>query len=379
MALKTPVPKYAVFLDGRELPYGVDQIGWSYRLRTTTQDTLGGRVIQLLGIESDRLRLKAQSGSRQNLLRVAERVQGIMAHHIQTHAPVELWIPQKNWRFSVYVNSMPSIGDQVTATSYPYTLTCQVDDDFGLADNYLLTTHFDKLQAGIGYTQGYHGGADALASLTSGEFIFDSGLDDPVLQAIARLRDFQAGGSGRNQVPYGADPSTYGAATPGYGGTNGGVDVGPPVERGTSPRGYQNRLERYDHVQLAKLARGAGLATYDAIYTAVGVALRESGGNTWAFNDGTSENGDGLGRDYSCGFWQINMKGSLMQDRLARYNLRSFEDLFIPQVNARVMSQMSNQGTSWSPWTIQGDHTRGISSENRRLAAEAARQVMGGG
>jgi len=94
-----------------------------------------------------------------------------------------------------------------------------------------------------------------------------------------------------------------------------------------------------DLVQILKNAgfSGASLAT------AYGIVKAESGGRAKALNDTRP--------DLSYGLFQINMIDKLGPARRERFGLSSNEDLFDPNVNARVAYQISNGGTNFKPWT----------------------------
>lgn len=83
-----------------------------------------------------------------------------------------------------------------------------------------------------------------------------------------------------------------------------------------------------------------------ALREAWAVAMKESTGRPNAHNDNPSTG------DNSYGLFQINMKGSLGPDRLERYGLESYEDLFDPRTNAEIAYQMSKGGTNWGAWGI---------------------------
>ncbi len=84
---------------------------------------------------------------------------------------------------------------------------------------------------------------------------------------------------------------------------------------------------------------------------AVAVARAESGAHPTAHNTNASTG------DNSYGLFQINMIGNLGPERLHQYGLTSNDQLFDPATNARVAYQLSNHGTSWTPWTT---YTRGL-------------------
>jgi hypothetical protein len=90
-----------------------------------------------------------------------------------------------------------------------------------------------------------------------------------------------------------------------------------------------------------------------ALEEAWAVAMKESTGRPTAHNDNPNTG------DNSYGLFQINMRGSLGPDRLQRYGLSSYEDLFDPYTNATVAYQMSKSGTNWGPWGIGSDAYNG--------------------
>ena len=147
-----------VLLDGFELPYGIDKISWTYRLRTVSQDTLGGRVIQVLGVHIDEMRLSARAGSRVKLLQVADKVASILAKQIETERPVQLLVDSKGWDFQVFLKQMPELGWRVETVSYPFELVLQIDEDAGLVSPTLLRDQLSKVATSIGYNRAWSGG-----------------------------------------------------------------------------------------------------------------------------------------------------------------------------------------------------------------------------
>ena len=81
-----------------------------------------------------------------------------------------------------------------------------------------------------------------------------------------------------------------------------------------------------------------------ALKTAWAVARVESNGRPLALNDNIRTG------DKSYGIFQINMLGSMGQDRRDKFNLESNEDLFDPVKNAEIAYHMSDGGKDWSAW-----------------------------
>ena len=94
------------------------------------------------------------------------------------------------------------------------------------------------------------------------------------------------------------------------------------------------------------------------------VAMRESRGHHNSHNDNPATG------DNSYGLFQINMLGSLGEQRRAKYGLEHNTDLFNPIRNAKIAYQMSNGGTNWSSWGI------GKSSYNRGVSEPAVREWL---
>jgi murein DD-endopeptidase MepM/ murein hydrolase activator NlpD len=78
------------------------------------------------------------------------------------------------------------------------------------------------------------------------------------------------------------------------------------------------------------------------------------------------------GFDRSYGLWQVNMKDKMGPERLAKYNLKANEDLYIPEVNARIMVDMSAKGTNWKPW---GAYTSGAYEKYLDEATKAVKDL----
>ena len=106
---------------------------------------------------------------------------------------------------------------------------------------------------------------------------------------------------------------------------------------------YENSVSLTDS-QLRELLMAVGFEG-EALKMAWAVAKKESNGSPLAFN-GNKKTGD-----HSFGLFQINMNGSLMQDRIKKFNLNSASDLFNPVRNAEIAYHMSNGGKNWSSWT----------------------------
>jgi hypothetical protein len=96
-----------------------------------------------------------------------------------------------------------------------------------------------------------------------------------------------------------------------------------------------------DH-ELISILKQAGFSGY-ALKYAWAIAVKESTKRPMAYN-----------KSSDCyGLFQINMSGSLGTNRVAKYNLKSEDDLFDALTNAKIAYQMSSGGKNWSAWSTE--------------------------
>ena len=105
---------------------------------------------------------------------------------------------------------------------------------------------------------------------------------------------------------------------------------------------YVNADELTD-TQLIELLQAVGFKGQD-LKEAWAIAKKESHGNP------LSHNGNRKTGDNSYGLFQVNMLGSLGEDRRDKFNLVSNAELFNPVVNAQIAYFMSGGGKDWSAW-----------------------------
>jgi len=105
---------------------------------------------------------------------------------------------------------------------------------------------------------------------------------------------------------------------------------------------YSNADSLTDH-DLVNLLSAVGFKG-KALREAWAIVKKESHGNP------LSHNGNRKTGDNSYGLFQINMLGSLGEDRRDKFSLDSNVELLNPVVNAQIAYHMSNQGKDWSAW-----------------------------
>ena len=96
---------------------------------------------------------------------------------------------------------------------------------------------------------------------------------------------------------------------------------------------------------LVELLRAVGFEG-KALKVAYAVAKKESNGRPLAHN-GNVNTGDN-----SYGIFQINMLGSLGEDRREKFQLKTNKDLLEPVTNAKIAYHMSKGGENWSAWKV---------------------------
>ena len=95
-----------------------------------------------------------------------------------------------------------------------------------------------------------------------------------------------------------------------------------------------------------------------SLKTAWAVVMRESRGNADSHNK-TSSTGDN-----SYGLFQINMLGSLGEDRREKFGIKSNAELFDPVTNAQAAFYMTSRGEDFGSWGLGPNAYDGSSSES---------------
>lgn len=232
--------------------FNPDAANWSYQNNISSQDTLGGRVVQLLSVSVQGVTITGRAGSRGELQRLADNVKEIMNYHVRTQRPVQFKVPSRNWNFLVYVQAMPQVGWDVAATSYPYSLTLAVEEDLaGVFTKKLESAALERIAGGIGYNPDIHGGNTAAFT----EFV------DTVLKLAPDTVTSNGGGGSDGQ--YSGDM-----------GSVKGLTSGPTTQA---------------VVTIIKAVQGefpnvSGAGTYSCRGTASGGFSQHSAGNAWDIN-----------------------------------------------------------------------------------------------
>jgi hypothetical protein len=132
-----------------------NEIWWDYELITHTEETYGGRVVQILGLKLGDLSVKIECGGGgwDYLMMVVNFLRDLVtAQRGGQHA--EFAYTTRGWRLGVYAISVP-FGDQVTATTREILVTFKIQQDItGLLSQGTLDVELSRITAGI-YPPGY--------------------------------------------------------------------------------------------------------------------------------------------------------------------------------------------------------------------------------
>lgn len=123
--------------------------------------------------------------------------------------------------------------------------------------------------------------------------------------------------------------------------------VTPSTIRVNTLARYHN-ADKITRTELVELLHAVGFKG-KALREAWAIVMKESHGDPLSHN-GNRETGDN-----SYGLFQVNMIGSLGEDRRDKFSLDYNAELLDPVVNAQVAYHMSNGGEDWSAW--KGTHT----------------------
>ena len=115
------------------------------------------------------------------------------------------------------------------------------------------------------------------------------------------------------------------------------------VSKENKLKSYKNVRKQLSPTQLVELLESVGFEGY-SLKVAWATVMKESMGTPTSFNGNRSTG------DNSYGLFQINMLGSMGQDRRDKFNLDSNDDLFDPVKNAEIAYHMSDGGKDWSAW-----------------------------
>lgn len=259
---------------------------WEYRLNTRSEDTYGGRVIQLLSVSVDTLRLQVEAGNGglEYLWNTVKYFRELAIWQRDRNQAVRLQYPYRRYDFSVYFQGI-DWGDSLQNVLTPFSVTFQVEEEnSSIVQKKIITNELTRLAQGIGYTQNE----------------YNTELPLPPV-----------GGGGGGEAAAGTD----GEAAPG--------SSAPGVPTGG----------RLNMKQIVATARAGGFPS-NKVALASAVAMAESSGDSQVVN-----------RLGCTGLWQIYVKM-----HHGTYPWITTQSMKNPLLNAKAAVKISSNGSNWQPW-----------------------------
>lgn len=295
-------------LDGTAFRIDPTVVSWDFKPKVSSTKTVGGKVVQVYGVELGDLVIEGSfgRGGWEEQAAFLDRMKAAGDNQMEQFGreypqPYRFFWPEKSWDMLVWLKAfsdgsgMIQLSNEIVAPKWRLTFHI-VEDNSGLKK--LATDEFiERLAAGIGWRQSeFNGPIDWANALSTWQTVGASNVRDFLNIAFGRGAQTPTG----NQDVTGSEsvPVTAGAAS-------------------------------FD--QVAAYAYQAGFRG-EALVTAIAVSFAESGGRVDAL--GTNTNGS---RDR--GLWQINTIHGYTD-----------QEMFNPVKNANVAFSISHGGTDWSPW-----------------------------
>jgi hypothetical protein len=131
-----------------------NSIEWQYNLITKQEDTYGGRVIQLLGVNIQGLTVQAEAGSGgpEYRRRLALFFRDLLIHQRDTASPATFSYPKRKFKFHVYVSSFQYVRALTEQPSRPFQIQFQVVEELGnTITKSIMSKELQRLNEGIGW------------------------------------------------------------------------------------------------------------------------------------------------------------------------------------------------------------------------------------
>lgn len=131
-----------------------EEIQWNYKLNTHTDNTYGGKVIQILSISIDEMTIPVVSGKggRDYLRSVASFFKDMMIWQRDSKQTATFTYSPRGYILKVYASNL-KISDSLQNVVYPFSLVFQVQEDLaGVVKQQIMMKEIADLQNGIGYT-----------------------------------------------------------------------------------------------------------------------------------------------------------------------------------------------------------------------------------
>jgi len=155
-----------------------NSITWNYEMKTFVTETYGGRVIQILGIKMDNLKVTIDCGQGgwNYAMYVVQWVRDLMVQQRNGLAATFTYTT-RNWRLKVFADSLP-YHDAVGETVRELELSFRIQEDIsGVQTSASLDQAFKAISDGIGFvTSGFNNFDFAGVNIPNNEYGGSSGF-----------------------------------------------------------------------------------------------------------------------------------------------------------------------------------------------------------
>lgn len=140
--------------DGRTLRFRTNpnEFQWNYNLNKRVDQTYGGRVIQLLGIniEDFSFTVEAGGGRWEYMEKVVNFMRDVLVAQ-RNGRPATFQYTTRGWKLNCFISSFP-FEDSYEAVTRPFTVTTKVQEDVSsVISNATLSAELQRLQDGMGF------------------------------------------------------------------------------------------------------------------------------------------------------------------------------------------------------------------------------------
>jgi hypothetical protein len=132
-----------------------ESIEWSYKLNTHTDNTYGGKVIQILSVQIETMSIPIVSGSggRAYMMSVFNFFRDMMIWQRNTGNAGTFSYTPRGYNLKIFASNL-KLEDNLQNVIYPVTMTFDVQSDLaGVVKDQIISAEIAHLQQGIGYTE----------------------------------------------------------------------------------------------------------------------------------------------------------------------------------------------------------------------------------
>lgn len=131
-----------------------NEFAWSYNLIKRTDQTYGGRVIQLLGCNIGDFTIKADAGKGrwEYMQKMVAFLRDVMVAQ-RNGVPATFEYTTRGWKLRCFVAAVP-FQDEYTAVARPYEIQLKVQEDIsGLMTKNFLQAELQRMKDGVGWSR----------------------------------------------------------------------------------------------------------------------------------------------------------------------------------------------------------------------------------